>query len=321
MKLSIIIPMYNSEKYIAACLDSILNSDLPKDAYEVVIVNDGSTDKGPEIAQDYVSRHDNFVCLTQENQGQSVARNYGIKECHGEYVWCVDSDDQIDASVSKGFNELVVHPDLDVLAFHLKVVTEQGEFVRYECTQPSIKHHTAMTGRDAIVSGYNPSSVCALFVRKQFITSNNLFFKEGITHQDVELSYRLFAFVRHVLFIDETPYLYILHANSTSQSINPQKKIKYLKDDIVVHQSFMNLSRQLSGDAALSAVIANRAQNVLFGMIYSLHTHRKEWKPFGISQAVVSEMKAAGVYPVKGPFDSWKKRVAVLLLNIECAIV
>ena len=85
MKLSIIIPMYNAEKYIVDCLDSILKSDLPKGEYEVIIVNDGSKDKGPEIAQVYVSKHENFRYLTQENQGQSVARNYGIKEARGEY--------------------------------------------------------------------------------------------------------------------------------------------------------------------------------------------------------------------------------------------
>ena len=65
-KLSVIIPMYNSEKYIANCLDSILNSDLPQDAYEVIIVNDGSVDSGPQIAQEYVSKHNNFTFLTQE---------------------------------------------------------------------------------------------------------------------------------------------------------------------------------------------------------------------------------------------------------------
>ena len=94
-KLSIIIPMYNAEKYIGICLDSILDSNLLKEEYEIVIVNDGSQDKSSEIAQDYASRYSNVAYLTQENQGQSTARNYGIKSCQGEYVWCVDADDKL----------------------------------------------------------------------------------------------------------------------------------------------------------------------------------------------------------------------------------
>ena len=68
--------MYNAEKYIGICLDSILDSNLLKEEYEIVIVNDGSQDKSPEIAQDYAARYSNVTYLTQENQGQSTARNY-----------------------------------------------------------------------------------------------------------------------------------------------------------------------------------------------------------------------------------------------------
>ena len=87
--------MYNAEKYIGICLDSILGSNLLKEEYEIVIVNDGSQDKSPEIAQNYAAKYSNVTYLTQENQGQSTARNYGIKTCQGEYVWCVDADDKL----------------------------------------------------------------------------------------------------------------------------------------------------------------------------------------------------------------------------------
>ena len=72
--------MYNAEKYIGICLDSILNSNLSKADYEIVIVNDGSKDKSPDIAKTYASLYSNIIYLSQENQGQSTARNNGIKE-------------------------------------------------------------------------------------------------------------------------------------------------------------------------------------------------------------------------------------------------
>ena len=164
-KLSIIIPMYNCEKYINDCLDSILESDLPKDEYEVIIINDGSKDKGPEIAQKYVSAHNNFTYLTQENQGQSVARNYGLEKAKGEYVWFVDGDDKLDNSLIDLFSLLSSLPTLDILAFLLRQETEKGTFISFECKQPRVTHNIVIKGREAIIMGYMPSSVCAFVIR------------------------------------------------------------------------------------------------------------------------------------------------------------
>ena len=320
-KLSIIIPMYNAEKYIANCLDSILNPNLQSDWFEIVIVNDGSTDDSPLIAQQYANKYENITYLTQENKGQSVARNFGIRSCDGEYIWCVDSDDMVGDNFSELAITLSTHKSIDILAFGLKVITENGKFIRNECNQPNVQHNLLQGGRDAIIDGYNPSSVCALWIRRDLMIENDLFFKEGITHQDVELTYRLFAEAHEVLFTDEFPYIYILHPNSTSQSINPKKKIKYLSDDIVVYQSFMNLAHQHETDKQLATTIMNRAQNVLFGLVMSLYRNRKQWHPLGINKAVVDRLKENGLYPLRGPFDSWKKTLFSKFLNIESLIV
>ena len=119
--------MYNAEKCIEECLDSILNSNLAKNLYEIVIVNDGSKDKSPEIAQNYAAKYSNITYLTQENQGQSTARNYGIKTCKGEYVWCVDADDKvISEQLPKIIEALDEYKNLDILAVQLQNVTEGG---------------------------------------------------------------------------------------------------------------------------------------------------------------------------------------------------
>ena len=209
-KLSIIIPMYNAEKYIGICLDSILDSNLLKEEYEIVIVNDGSQDKSPEIAQDYASRYSNVTYLTQENQGQSTARNYGIKTCQGEYIWCVDADDKvISEQLPKIIEALDEYKNLDILAIQLQNVTEEGQYLDVECSQPTLEHNKVLSGVEAILSGYNPSSICALITKKQLFIDNNIFFVKGITHQDVELTYRLMPCATNVVFSDITPYLYI----------------------------------------------------------------------------------------------------------------
>ena len=320
LKLSIIIPMYNAEKYIGDCLNSILDSDLPPNGYEIVIINDGSNDKSSQIAQGYASEYPNITYLSQENQGQSTARNYGIRSCHGEYVWCVDADDKlISNQLLKGISTLDENRDLDILAIQLQNVTEDGEFLELECYQPSVVHNKTISGVEAIISGYDPSSICALIARKRLFIDNDIFFVKGITHQDVELTYRLMPQAQTVLFSDIVPYLYIYHPNSTSNSLIPKKKIKYVKDDIYIIKSFQRLALSFKDiNPELHYVIYNRSQNVLFSLVYSLYRNKGVWSKLGINSAVVQELKKEGLYPIKGKFDSFKKKLFIsLFLNRE----
>lgn len=317
-KLSFIIPMYNCERYIASCLDSILKSGLQEGTFEIIVVNDGSSDGGPAIAQEYAGRYGNVRYLTQENQGQSVARNYGLREAESEYIWFIDGDDKLESSFMDVNNILSDHPTLDILAVKLQKVTENGEFAGVECSQQKLIHNVIMSGRDAVINGYDPSSVCALIIRRQLMLEHNLRFYEGITHQDVELSYRLMSHAASVYFSDIMPYVYILHPNSTSQSVNPQKKIKYLSDEIIIIQSFNALADTFAvNDAVLADAIRKRTKNILFGMVLNLHKHKKEWASLGISKEVVSRLKVAGMYPVSVKYDDWKKNLFKLLLNQE----
>jgi GT2 family glycosyltransferase len=310
-KLSFIIPLFNAGKFLSTCLDSILKSELPKNQYEIIIVNDGSEDEGPEIAQKFHSDYTNVRYFTQENQGQSVARNAGIQEAKGEYIWCIDADDYLKTdSLVQIWNQLALNYQLDVLAIQLKQQTEEREFIRIECTQPSIPKGVIYSGKEAVIKGYNPSSVCALIIRKRLMTEHQLLFKVGITHQDVELSYRLMCHAQSVLFSNIIAYNYILHPNSTSQSLIPKKKIKYLSDDIVIMESFSNLAKSFEkDDKELSATIRQRICDIHLGMILNLYRNRKVWGPSGIVKGVLLNMKMKGYFPPRESFGSFKKNI------------
>ncbi|MDY6207022.1 MAG: glycosyltransferase [Prevotella sp.] len=320
-KLSIIIPMYNAEKYIGKCLDSIFASDLPKEKYEILIVNDGSIDRSADIVNGYL-KYPQIHLLEQENLGQSSARNNGLKNCRGEYVWFVDADDYLESSLSSIFNSLLEGKKLDILAIQLKKVNEQGKFLEIECSQPNVRHHLQMTGREAIISGYNPSSVCALITRRDFLVKNELYFYVGITHQDVELSYRMFVKAHNVIFINFSPYIYVQHPDSTSHSINTEKRIKYLCDDCTIIKSFQELASSIDNkDTILKQTIEERLKNIQLGLVLNLWNHRNEWGKRGINRAVISHMRTNGLYPLKGDFGSWKKNLLSFLLNVGMSIV
>ena len=317
-KLSVIIPMYNAEKYIGICLDSILNSDLPKEEYEIVIVNDGSTDKGPCIIEEYKENFSNIFYLTQENQGQSIARNNGIRNCHGEYIWCVDADDTIASHVKHVLDILSQYPKLDILSTWLKVVTEDNTLVRTGGADNI--YNKLISGRDAVLSGYAPGSVCGLLIRKDFLLSNDLFFYPNLTHQDVELSFRAFAYAKKVYFLDETIYNYVLHPNSVTQSLTKRKK--YIIDNVKIYESFAALSLNFEKtDIGLSNAIRKYNQKALFGLVFSLWKNRSEWKELGINNEVLRILEDKGLYPLRGNFYSIKKNLFVFFLNIKSLLV
>ena len=310
--------MYNAELYIGDCLDSILNSDLEVGSYEIVVVNDGSKDKSPDIARQYSEKYSHILYLDQPNQGQSAARNNGIQHCHGEYVWCVDSDDKTSGRLVDLVKLLDLNPSLDILSFRWQLVDEQLKLLSDDCNKPNVPYGQVFKGRELIAKGYQPASVCVLFIRRQLIVDNNLYFYVGITHQDVELSHRLFAQADAVMFTDLAPYVYIIHPNSTSHSINPTKKIKFLGDDVVIIRSFQRLAEKYKeSDPLFYDTMMRRADSLQFGMLYHLYCKRKEYAGMGIVEGVLARMKENGLFPIKTRYKSMKKNLFVKYLNFK----
>lgn len=123
--LSVIIPLYNSAKWLPKCLDSVLDQDVPLDELEVICINDGSPDNSEEIALKYQQKYPNtIVVLSQENQGPSGARNNGMKHATGKYLCFVDPDDYVEPQVFGGLIKKMTEGDLDMLRFNYQIVDE-----------------------------------------------------------------------------------------------------------------------------------------------------------------------------------------------------
>ena len=116
--ISFIIPMYNAEKYIAACIESIQSQDLNMLGYEIVIVDDGSSDNGKNIVLNCCN-DSNIRYYWQENKGQSSARNKGLEISKGEYVYFVDADDVLIPHSLRPVLDQAKHYDLDMVSFNL----------------------------------------------------------------------------------------------------------------------------------------------------------------------------------------------------------
>ena len=121
-KYSFIVPVYNTEKYLNKCLDSILNQTYKN--FEVIIINDGSPDNSINIIKDYQARYNNIIVIDEENGGLSVARNNGIKAATGNYLIFVDSDDYVELDLLENIEKEI--EDVDVLRYQVIMESDDG---------------------------------------------------------------------------------------------------------------------------------------------------------------------------------------------------
>lgn len=115
-KLSFIIPAYNCNKYISECILSLLQQDLAPDDYEIIIINDGSTDNTLSILIDFQEKYKNIKVYDQENHGRDYARNQGVKRANGDYIWFIDNDDYITSNCINPLITIAQTLDLELFA-------------------------------------------------------------------------------------------------------------------------------------------------------------------------------------------------------------
>lgn len=222
MKFSIIIPVYNVERYLSQCLDSVLNQSYDGD-YEVICVDDGSTDGSPAILEEYAGKNDKIKIIRQENRGLGGARNTGLRAARGRYVWFVDSDDWIEqealATLAKSIG------DEDIVCFNGRRYFEDGTV---EIPDSGIEEGNLTGweyyGRYAL-SKRNFHLVCVVLriYRREFLLADGLFFEEGIYHEDNLFTPIVCYYAASVRVIPDILYVYRIRQGSITQSINSKR--------------------------------------------------------------------------------------------------
>lgn len=317
-KLCIIIPMYNGEKVIERTLRSILNANLPRDFYEIIVVDDGSTDGSLEVVNSLVNLFPNLKTVSQENGGSSKARNVGLKETSADYIWFIDADDMVEKEISCIPQLIDEHPLVDIFSFTYNWINEDGQHLGYGQLQEKVDHEVEIPGRVAVLEGYQPGSVCGLIIRRAFLIDNDLAFREGITQQDVELTYRMFARAKMVFFSSKVVYNYMFCSTSITRSSNVKKRMKYELDKIEIIKSFRQQAAFFHDtDPELSKAIGSYADSALFGYVYNLFRNRRKWRKMGINAEALKVLKVDGFYPLRIEGMDWKKRLFCKILNIE----
>lgn len=207
-KVSIIIPIYNSEKYLNRCLDSLVNQTL--EDIEIITVNDGSTDKSEEIIKSYMDDK-RIIFINKKNGGQASARNLGLTKANGDYIIFIDSDDYTNLDMcEKAYKAAQNMYDIVCMDYY----TVKGDNKKYFKILDD-KQSGEISVKEYLFSSAGP---CNKMYSKKFLLENGFAFPEGITYEDYAAIPSLGKYNPKVYYLNYANFYYVFHESSTMQS-------------------------------------------------------------------------------------------------------
>lgn len=212
MRFSIIVPVYNVNKYIKNCIESVLTQSFQD--YELILINDGTKDDSTEIAKEILNLSSaSWKLIDKENGGQGSARNLGVRYATGDYLVFVDSDDYIDSTMLEKINAEVEQSGAEMICFSSTMVDEKKKFLkRYDMCGKldgiySIEQYPQML--------LFPPAIWNKVVKREFYNRVGCRFLEGVIYEDTVVSRALMLEAKQVAFLDDYLYFYVQRQNST----------------------------------------------------------------------------------------------------------
>lgn len=222
MKFSIIIPVYNAKKYLQKCINSCINQTF--DDYEIILINDGSTDGSDIICEEYSRKNRDIIFLSQNNCGLSATRNRGLRIAKGKYISFLDADDYIAEQYLETIYETMEKSSLEVVTFNYSQYEENGNFI--QTVRPINFEKEKITSGIKFIenNGYNVIATAWNYVySRKFIEDNHLLFAEGMFHEDCEWTAYWFPKAKRISYIDEALYMQVISQGSIMRSCNFKK--------------------------------------------------------------------------------------------------
>jgi len=220
IKYSFIVPFYNVEKYLAECLDSLVQ--FPRDDYEILLINDGSRDGSREIALDYMERYKQIRLVEQENRGLGGARNTGLANAKGEWILFVDSDDYVDKTLlTEADRQTGMMQEDDIAVFNFAYLYPNGRIVPELSFAQTIPMEQLQRAKFYSV----PVTCCGKIFHRNFFAKNEIVLPEKRYYEDVAVSLKVMLGAKNLYFTDAP--LYIYRQRDTSITKNRDHKKMY----------------------------------------------------------------------------------------------
>jgi len=312
MKLSILIPAYNAEKYILRCLQSVLAQ--PKIfKFEIIIINDGSTDRTKDVVENFIKNNRNIRLFNTENQGVYKARNYGLDKVRGEYTWMLDADDYIAEDAFICFkNALDEKKEADV--FHLGYCQEivNNSFVN---RLPPGKNLEVINGIEFLDRNDGRLYLWNNIYRTDFLNSNRIhFLARSVSLEDSLFNLQVFSKAERVCLISSIMYSYLMNPYSISRTKNKKHLLAQGQSSINVHLNAKKLRNSFNETTKAYAVLNQRLNHSVLGFFYSLMVEKY---PLDYINNIYKIYKEEGLVPVKKKTINLKQLILQKTVNLK----
>lgn len=312
MKLSIIIALYNTQSYIEKCIRSIYdNNSLDINSFEVIVINDGSTDNSESIVTSLLSEFGNIRLINKNNGGQSSARNLGFYYARGKYILCLDSDDSIDASLLEELLNSCFEDDLDALSFNYTRVSEQHTLLPRgkDCYLKA----TGIYSGSEFLNKFTISGIMwRYFYRTKIIKDNHLKMIEGIQHEDEEFIIQFLSYAEKVSYSNVKFYNYLIRSNSTTNNSNKEHRIKLIYDILKVVESLDSRILELKDNDLMLKGVSKKKEQLLVSILLRMKTDNLSNNEINL---ILNKMESKGLYPLDIKHSNLKFKILSIMLN------
>ena len=232
---SIIIPVYNGQKYIYKCIQSILDQSYQD--YEIILVDDGSTDQSWQVAGKLAERVSQLTCIHTERHGTGAARNIGLDHASGDYILFMDVDDYwLNPSLLEILQDKIIQHETDVYMYQMLKVTEDGEILE-KYRKERFYHDQMVLGikdvyQDLVRSGQVLASCCNKCIRRELLEHYEIRFLEDVYAEDIDWVIHLFSHAKTICLMNLDAYAYVQHKEISRSNISeaPDDIVKMIQN-------------------------------------------------------------------------------------------
>ena len=302
LKVSVIVPVYNAEKFIKDCLNSIFEQTL-KDI-EVIVIDDGSTDDTSMILKKYLQNFTNKMkIITKENQGQGKARNIGIELAKGEFVTFVDADDKIESDMLQKMYQEAKKEEADVIICDYFEIMQEKEIIK-----KSIPDKSGDRKRDYIISVAGP---CNKLIRTNLLRKNNLRFLETGIYEDLAMIPIVGLYANKIIYLEEPLYKYYIRKGSTMRQNTFNSKL------YSIYQVLETLKKSFESSGKLKEYEEELEFIYIQHLLYAANGRFLEYKEGKEQVGKISEI-------IKSQYPNWRRnkyyKKQRLLFKVTCNV-
>lgn len=311
MKFSIIVPVYNVEKYISKCIESIINQTYKN--FELIIVNDGSPDNSQKIIDKYVKKDKRIKSFIKENGGLSDARNYGLKYTTGDYLLFVDSDDSIEMKLLEKINSSLSKDKVDILRFECALYNEENVKIQ-SCSGSNYQNKDVDTCIQELITRKYVEPAWLYCYNIKFWRENNFKYQEGKIHEDFGLTPLILYKAKTISSIDYSGYKYLIRDGSITNSSNYSKTKKAVYD-MLEQGKILNKLLEYEEDSIKKKAILNYINESL--ILKSRELNNCDRKKY------ISELRKEEINKKIYPYNAkklLKKIISLISINIYIKI-